>query len=105
MDVAPYIEDGYTMVPVSFVARALGLPTGGVLWDGDARTVTIDTGTRVAVLTIGSDQMLIGGVAVGIPKAPTIRGDRTFLPFRVLGEYVLGVAVYWDEDAQTATYY
>ena len=104
MDVAPYIEDGYTMVPVSFAARALGLSAEGVVWDGEARTVTIHTDAGEAVLTIGSDQMKKNGVTVEIPKAPVIKDNRTFLPFRVLGEQVLGVTVVWDEDARTATF-
>jgi hypothetical protein len=105
MDVAPFIEDGYTMVPVSFIARALGLPADGVRWDGVARTVTINTGVKEAVLTIDSKEMKISGVVIEIPKAPVIRDGRTFLPFRVLGEQVLGVAVGWDESAGAATFY
>jgi hypothetical protein len=39
MDTAPYIQPpGYTMVPVSFVAQAFGMP---VRWDGATRQVTI----------------------------------------------------------------
>jgi hypothetical protein len=96
MDAAPFIEDSHTMVPVSHVARALGLSREAVRWDGAARTVTITTGSRTAVLTIDSKVLLIDGTAVEIAAAPVIRSDRTFLPFRVLGEQVLGVKVSWD---------
>jgi hypothetical protein len=105
MDAAPYIEDGYTMAPVSFVARALGIPADGVKWDEEARTVTIDIGDGVAVLTIDSRQMSLRGVVVEMPKAPAIRDGRSFLPFRVLGEQVLGATVDWDADAGTATFF
>ena len=105
MDVAPYIENGYTMVPVSYVARAMGLPADGVGWDGDARAVTIRTDKKVAVLTIDSREMKVDGVTVEIAAAPVIRDNRTFLPFRVLGEQVLGVAVGWDAEARTAAFY
>ena len=104
MDVAPFIENGYTMVPVSYVARALGLDGDSVVWDGDSRTVTIDTGSRVVVLTIDSVYMVIDGVEEEIAQAPIIRNDRTFLPFRVLGERVLGVSVNWDEVTRTAAF-
>jgi hypothetical protein len=105
MDVAPYIENGYTMVPVSYVARAMGLPADGVGWDGDARAVTIRTDKKVAVLTIDSREMKVDGVTVEIAAAPVIRDNRTFLPFRVLGEQILGVAVGWDAEARTAAFY
>ena len=105
MDVAPYIEDGYTMVPVSYVARALGLPADGVAWDEETRTVTIHTAQKTAVLTIDVYELAIDGVVVEIAKAPVIRDGRTFLPFRVLGEQILGVAVGWDAQAGEATFY
>ncbi|MCL1848434.1 MAG: copper amine oxidase N-terminal domain-containing protein [Clostridiales bacterium] len=105
MDVAPFIENGYTMAPVSFVARALGLPEGSVRWNGETRAVAIDTGNGAAVLTIDSHEMWINGVMKEIPQPPVIRDDRTFLPFRVLGEQVLGVAVGWDGDTGTAIFY
>jgi hypothetical protein len=103
MDVAPYIENNYTMVPVSYVAKALGLASDGVTWDGAARTVTIKTGDRTAVLTIGSAEFSLNGAVVSIPTAPALRDNRAFLPFRVLGEQVLGVKVGWDNAARTAT--
>lgn len=104
MDTAPYIEDGYTMIPVSFAARALGLADDGVVWDGEARTVTLRLPEGEAILSVGSDQLTKNGVTVTIPKAPAIKDGRTFLPFRVLGEQILGVGVEWDGEAGTATF-
>ncbi|MCL2121068.1 MAG: copper amine oxidase N-terminal domain-containing protein [Clostridiales bacterium] len=105
MDVAPYIENNFTMVPVSFVARAMGLPSESVRWDGDARTVTIQTGSRQAVLTIGSTEIIIDGTSMEMPQAPVILDGRTFLPFRILGEQVLQVAVDWNGETRTAMFY
>lgn len=105
MDVAPFIEDGFTLVPVSFVASALGLPPGSVVWEESDRTVTIKTGANVSVLTIDSVYLKIDGVNITIPKAPLIRDGRTFLPFRVLGEQILKVKVGWDDLSRTASFY
>lgn len=41
-DIAPYIKDGRTMVPVAFVAPALG--TEPAHWDPVGRVVTIKKG-------------------------------------------------------------
>lgn len=38
LDVAPFITDGRTLVPLRAVSEALG---ASVLWDGDARSITI----------------------------------------------------------------
>jgi hypothetical protein len=102
MDVAPYIENNNTMVPVRYVASALGLASDGVIWDSKTRTVTIKTGDRTAVLTVGSAEFSLNDTVVSIPTAPTLRDNRAFLPFRVLGEQVLGVNVRWDNATKTA---
>jgi len=39
LDVAPYIKEGYTMVPLRFVAEAFGAKVG---WDDATKTATID---------------------------------------------------------------
>ncbi len=104
MDVAPYIKDGFTMVPVSYAARALGLPEGSIEWDGQAKTVKIESGEKTVLLTIDSKEMLIDGQSVEISAAPIIKEGRTFLPFRVLGEQILGVTVGWDADKGIASF-
>ncbi|MEL7622035.1 MAG: copper amine oxidase N-terminal domain-containing protein [Clostridiales bacterium] len=104
MDVAPYIKEDYTMVPVSYVAKALGLPEGSVEWDGQAGTVKIDNDGKSVLLTIDSKVMTVDGQASEIAAAPAIREGRTFLPFRVLGEQILGVTVGWDADKGIASF-
>ena len=41
LDYPPRVVDGHVMVPTRFVSEALG---SSVLWDGDRKTVTIQTG-------------------------------------------------------------
>ena len=38
LDVAPFIKDGRTLVPVRAISEALGAEVG---WDNDTRTVTV----------------------------------------------------------------
>lgn len=92
------------MVPVSYAARALGLPEGSIEWDGQAKTVKIESGEKTVLLTIDSKEMLIDGQSVEISAAPIIKEGRTFLPFRVLGEQILGVTVGWDADKGIASF-
>jgi len=54
--------------------------------------------------------MLINGVPVtmqspdGLAVVAEITGDRSYVPFRALGEIAFGVPVTWDESSRTATY-
>ena len=55
-------------------------------------------------MTIGSNDFVINNNIVTVPDAaPYIANDRTYVPFRALGE-ALGAEVEWDNDARTVTY-
>jgi hypothetical protein len=51
---------------------------------------------------IGSNIYYVGGVAKVMDVAPYIKGDRTYVPMRYLGE-MLGAEVVWDDAARTVT--
>lgn len=55
-------------------------------------------------MTIGSNDFVINNNIVTVPDAaPYIANDRTYVPFRALGE-ALGAKVVWNNDARTVTY-
>ena len=63
----------------------------------------IPVGTSV-VMTIGSNDFVVNNDVVSVKDAaPYIANDRTYVPFRALGE-ALGAEVVWDNDARTVTY-
>lgn len=112
-DVAAYIDpaNDSLMMPVRFVAEALGISPDSVQWADESKTVTIYTDTRVIQFTVGSDQIIVNGVASpmtaadnsGRPVAAVNKDSRTFIPFRSLGN-ALGVPVGWDSETLTATF-
>ena len=56
------------------------------------------------VMTIGSTDFVVNNeVITKEDAAPYIANDRTYVPFRALGE-ALGAEVNWDNDARTVTY-
>lgn len=90
-DTSPYLVTdasggGYTMVPVRFIAEALG---AGVSWDGTARKVGIDLDGR-------HFELVIGELVPGTPVAATIRDSRTFVPLRYVMES-FGAQVGWTQ--------
>lgn len=100
------------MVPVRFIAYALGLPEGAVVWDPINSTVTVDavsSGGRIVQFQTGNSAYLVNGVAVRMvssnnePVEMTIRDGRSFVPFRALGE-AFGIPVSWDGDRAVAIY-
>jgi hypothetical protein len=67
-----------------------------------ANCVTPAEGAGVAEFKIGSNVYYAGGVAKVMDVAPYIKGDRTYVPMRYLGE-MLGAEVVWDDAARTVT--
>lgn len=104
LDVPAYINnDGYTMLPVRAVAKALGIDNNAVLWDQPSRTVTIMHGQRIITMTLGQKVIYVNGSAIPASSAVEITDGRTFLPMRDLAT-ALGVTdITWDSVNRTAT--
>ncbi len=98
MDVAPFILDSRTFVPIRFVAEALGSSVG---WDNARKEVKI-TGNVQIILKIGSKQFFVDGTPFDMNVAPFIQDSRTFVPIRFVGE-ALGSSVGWDSSTKNIT--
>ena len=74
-----------------------------------AKTLTYTVGKEdvnadtSVVMTIGSSDFVVNNQLVTSDAAPYVANDRTYVPFRALGE-ALGAKVEWDNDARTVTY-
>ena len=101
MDVAPYIKEDRTYVPVRYLAYSLGVAEDGVTWDGNARRVGISKDDTDIALIIGSPVMQVNKSPVRMDVSPEITNDRTFLPARWVAE-ALGAEVEWDENTKQA---
>ncbi len=102
MDVAPYIMDARTFLPVRFTAEALGLTEDNIIWDANTKTVTVLKGDRIVQMQIGSRVLFINGAQIMMDTAPEIRDGRTMLPIRWVAQ-AMGVSIEWDGDARTVT--
>ncbi|WBW49545.1 stalk domain-containing protein [Peptoniphilus equinus] len=98
LDAAPFIQDSRTLVPVRFVAEALGLD---VAWDEATKQVTLQ-GAKTLKLTIGSNAYIVDGVSQAMDTNPLIKDSRTFVPIRFIAE-ALGLDVAWDEATKQVT--
>jgi hypothetical protein len=94
MDAAAYIDptSGRTLVPVRYLADALGATTN---WDGTTHTVTVTTTVYTIQLVIGSARLTVDGQAQTMDAAPVINNGRTYLPARWVAQ-AMGYDVDWD---------
>jgi len=105
MDVAPFIENNRTFVPVRFIAEAFGAEVDWTPKTGLVENVFITKGDMVVTITIGSNviEVLKDGEVeeVVADVAAFIRDGRTWLPLRAIGE-IFGAAFDWGpKDAAT----
>ncbi|MDP2652211.1 MAG: stalk domain-containing protein [bacterium] len=96
-DVAPFIENNRTMVPIRFVAEALRAHVG---WDGEARMVSVSYQGKLIILFIDSAEAFVDGVSVRLDAPAMIDNSRTFVPLRFVAE-ALDQNVGWDSQTWT----
>jgi len=105
MNVAPFIRNDRTFVPVRFLGNALGVDDSNIIWDNATRTATLKGAKATLNMTIGKPEVISNGQAKAIDVAPMlVDPGRTMLPARFVAEG-LGYEVDWDEATQTVIYW
>ena len=89
MDVLPVVVDGRTLIPVRFVAEALG---ADVDWNSQTSEVTLTLNNQTLTFAIGE-------TAPGMDVPAIVIDERTMLPLRFVSEF-LGALVEWDSETQ-----
>ncbi|MDD3268350.1 MAG: substrate-binding domain-containing protein [Syntrophomonadaceae bacterium] len=99
-DLAPYIKNSRTFMPIRPVAYALGIADSNIAWDGSSQQVTLTKGDTVVKLTINKKIMSVNGKSVTIDTAPEITGARACLPVAQVVQ-AFGSTITWDAAART----
>ena len=94
MDAVPFIREGRTFVPVSFISLAFGC---GVVWHSFDKSVEIIKDGTTVQLWIGKQSYLINGKPFVMDAKPFIQSQRTFVPVSFIAQ-ALGYKVAWVED-------
>ncbi len=96
MDIAPYIDSNRTMLPIRFVAEALGFK---VEWDDATRTVILTDKDNVVRIPVDTNKIIVNGNEYESDVKPVLRNNRTMLPIgniaRALG-LKDGKDIIWD---------
>ncbi|MEN6389292.1 MAG: copper amine oxidase N-terminal domain-containing protein [Syntrophomonas sp.] len=104
IEVAPYINNGRTYVPILYLAQAVGVQTKDVVWDAVNATITLSKGDQVIQMQVGNQNLLVNGATRQMDVAPEITSGRTFLPASFVAQG-FGYSVDWDAASQTVKLY
>jgi hypothetical protein len=77
MDVAPFIQDGRTMVPLRFLSESLGAWVG---WDADANRASVRLGDETVSVVIGEP-------IEGFDTEAVLKDGRTFVPLSYINDF------------------
>ena len=105
MDIAPYIKEGRAMLPVRYVAEALGFD---VEWNGSTRTVILKEGSTRVEIPVDTNKIIVNGTVYTSDVKPEIKNNRTMLPIaniaRALG-LKDGKDIIWNSKSKMVTIY
>lgn len=77
MDIAPFIYQARTMLPIRYVAEALGFM---VTWDANTRTVYLVDKENIVQIPVDTNNIIVNGKAFVSDVKPMIKNNRTMLP-------------------------
>ncbi|HOI25757.1 MAG TPA: stalk domain-containing protein [Caldisericia bacterium] len=101
---APFIQNGRTLVPFRFIGEEIGAKVGFTSDNETKRvkTVTYEISGVEIVLTIGSKTAIVNEQKVELDVAPQIVAGTTVVPVRFVTEN-LGCEVKWEAKTQEIT--
>jgi hypothetical protein len=99
LDVAPYINNGTTLVPLRVITDIFGAKLD---WDAKEKKITITRDGKVIVCWIGKKQAFIDGKEITLNAAPEIKEGKTTVPLRFFSE-AFGCEVHWDAKSKMIT--
>lgn len=101
LDVAPFLKDGRTLVPLRFVTEALG----AILeWNGEEESITLRRGTDKMKLVLNSSEALVNGKTVFLDVPAINHKGRTMVPIRFVIEN-FDLEIEFDDKTRTITIY
>ncbi|WP_025692646.1 copper amine oxidase N-terminal domain-containing protein [Paenibacillus zanthoxyli] len=96
-DIAPYLKQGTTIVPLNVVQQIPGI---NVKWDNASKTVTITRNGETITLVAGEKTATIGSQKVSLAVSSTLEKGRVMVPLRFIAESA-DAHVIWNAKIRT----
>ena len=103
MDVAPFIQDNRAMLPIKYVADAIGAK---VNYDPQSRVATFTKDATVAALYLDSNILYVNGTPVTMDTKPVISNGRAMVPVIYVAQafgFQYGTDLVYDAATRSVT--
>lgn len=98
IDVAPYIKNGRTMVPLRFISEAFGARVDYIDEDG-IPGADIQYGSILIAVSVDSEVVWVDNLQKYLDVAPEIYNNRIFVPLRFFAD-TFKCQIDWDSENQ-----
>ncbi|MDO5478136.1 MAG: discoidin domain-containing protein [Clostridia bacterium] len=104
LDVSPFIDEGYTLIPLRGLLEEMGAK---IEWVDKNQSIIVENSLMKIEFQIWNNIVYVTGGRYGrvrytLNQEPRIVEGRTFIPLRFCSEH-LGYTVLWDGETQTIT--
>ena len=104
LDVSPFIDEGYTLIPLRGLLEEMG---ASIEWVDKNQSIIVDNSLMKIEFQIWNNIVYVTGGRYGrvrytLNQEPRIYEGRTFIPLRFCSEH-LGYNVLWDGETKTIT--
>lgn len=100
MDVAPYVKDGRTFLPLRFAANAVGISNENISWDPQTKLVTLKKNDLILEFQVDSNTMKQNNSVIDMDVKPEVQSGRVMLPIRWLAQS-LGLNTAYNPSTRT----
>jgi len=101
-DVAPYISNNRTYLPLRYAAYAVGIGDNSIAWDPNTKTAYLLRNGVLMVVPVGSPTIRVGDRVVQVDASAELKDGRVMLPIRAVAE-LFGCRVDWDSVNRVVT--
>ncbi|MCD8090770.1 MAG: copper amine oxidase N-terminal domain-containing protein [Clostridiales bacterium] len=101
---APYIKDGYTMLPIRVLANLTGISDDGISYEDGTATFSVG-GVPMLIISAGEPTFTVNGTEKDLSTTAEIQNGTMFLPMRDLIN-ALGISdenIGFDAETKTVT--
>ena len=97
MDSEPFIENGYTLVPLRRTAEALGLK---VEWNKNSRSAVVSDTKNTAQIFTGTNTAIVNSTKKAMPQKSLLINGKAYMGVRFLAD-CFGIEVGWNAKTHT----
>ncbi len=98
----PILMNGRTLLPLTDVASAFGIPNDKqhIIWDSAEKSISIIKDSSKIIISINKNKALINNKEIKTDVCPIIYKDRTYIPLSLIGN-CFERKVVWEGNSKT----